>query len=349
MVDVRVRSQPPFAAWFLGILGVALVSGVGGCRSNDGSAANTLVLAAYTTPREVMGNAILPAFIETWRERTGQTIAIQESYQASGAQARAVAEGFEADVVALSLAPDVDRLVDAGLVRDEWDNGPNHGVVTQSLVVIAVRPGNPRGIRDWSDLARPDVEVLTPNVRTSGGAMWNVAAIYGAALRGHAGTPKGDHAAAEALLAAILGRVKVMDKGARDSMVNFENGVGDAAITYENEVVIAQQQGRPVEYVIPPSTIRIDAPAAVVHRYAEAHGTTPLAQAFVDHLSTSVSQRAFARYGFRPIDASVEAPQFPPAQDVFTVDDLGGWKTLQDEVFAARALYDRALAKGRPE
>jgi len=349
MVDFRVRSQPPIAAWIFGIVGVALLSSASGCRSKDGSGASTLVLAAYTTPREVMGNAIIPAFVSSWRESTGTTIAVQESYQASGAQARAVAEGFEADVVALSLTPDVNRLVDAGLVRETWDDGKDRGVITQSLVVIAVRPGNPRNIRDWADLARDDIEVLTPNVRTSGGAMWNVAAIYGAAMRGHAGTAKDDPAAAEALLASILARVKVMDKGARESIVNFENGVGDAAITYENEVIVAQQQGRPVEYVIPSSTVRIDAPAAVVHRYAESHGTTAMAEAFVAHLSAPDSQKAFAEYGFRPVDPTVKAREFPPARDVFTVDDIGGWKKLQEEVFAARALYDRALAKGRPE
>ncbi len=146
----------------------------------------TLTLAAYTTPREAYGKAVLPAFARHWKEKTGEELRFEESYQASGAQARAVKEGFAADVVALSLEPDIMVLEEAGLITHPWREARHGGIVTESLAVIAVRPGNPKQIADWPDLARADVEVLTPNVRTSGGAMWNILAMWGAAQRGHA-------------------------------------------------------------------------------------------------------------------------------------------------------------------
>src|SRR6185503_17578083 len=149
-----------------------------------------------------------------------------ESYQGSGAQSRAIVEGFEADVTALSLEADVNRITNAGLITHDWKSVGQNGMVSTSVVVIAVREGNPKGIHDWADLAQPGLEILTPDVRTSGGAMWNVAAIYGAAWRGHAGVAANDAAAAEGFLGSVMKNVVVMDKGARESMVNFEKGVG---------------------------------------------------------------------------------------------------------------------------
>jgi len=324
------------------LLGFGLALESSGCRSGE-SKGDTLVLAAYTTPREVYGTSVLPKMAEHWKQKTGRSLEFQESYQGSGAQSRAVIDGFEADVVALSLAPDVDRLVSANLVDESWDDGKYGGMVTRSVVAIAVRPGNPKGIHDWQDLAREGIEVLTPNVRTSGGAMWNVAAIYGAALRGHTGTPAGDEAAAEALLGKILANVRVMDKGARESIVNFENGIGDAAITYENEVIVSQREGKPIEYVVPASTILIENPIAVVKTYAEKHGSTEVAEAFVQYLYEPAVQTAFAEFGYRPVIDDVTTRTFPETKDIFTVKDLGGWAELQTKVFAADAAYDRSL------
>ncbi len=328
------------------LLCTSLLASTGCGKSNAG---DELVLAAYTTPREAYGKAILPAFIDHWKDKTGKTIAFKESYQGSGAQSRSVAEGFEADIVALSLAPDVQRLVDADLVDATWDDGTHGGRVSRSIVVIAVREGNPKNIKDWSDLARSDVEVLTPNVRTSGGAMWNVAAIYGAALRGQAGVPADDPAAAEKFLASILANVRVMDKGARESLVNFESGVGDAAITYENEVLEAQRSGKPIEYVIPKATLLIENPVAVVKAYATKHGSTEVAEGFVSFLTEEATQTSFAEYGYRPVVDGVEgSTKFPAVEHLFTVADLGGWEALQEKVFATDAVYDRALAQARP-
>lgn len=309
--------------------------------------ARTLTLAAYTTPREAYGKAILPAFAAAWKEKTGETVTFEESYQGSGAQARAVKEGFEADVVALSLDPDVKLLEDAGLITHDWRARPWGGMVSQSIAVAAVRPGNPKKIQDWNDLARADVEVLTPNVRTSGGAMWNVLAIWGAGLRGHAGVKAGDTAGAEALLTGVLGRVSVMDKGARESIVNFEKGVGDAAITYENEVLVAKQEGKAMDYVVPPSTVVIENPIAVVDAYAKKNGNEDLAAAFVDFCLSAEAQKAFAAYGLRPSDPSAVPATLPPVTDPFTVRDLGGWAQVKDTLFADGAAYDRALAAAK--
>ena len=301
----------------------------------------TLTLAAYTTPREAYGRAILPAFAESWKKSTGEIVKFDASYQGSGAQARAVVGGLEADVVALSLDPDVQVIADAGLISHDWRAVGAAGMVSRSVVVLAVRKGNPKGIKDWSDLTRPDVEVLTPDVRTSGGAIWNVAAIWGGGLRGGL-----DEAGAEDQLSKILGRVRVMDKGARESITTFEKGVGDVAITYENEVLVARSEGREMDYVIPPRSIRIDNPAAVVDTYAKAHGNHDLATAFVAFLGTPESQRAFADYGLRPVDTSLTPVGLPEPADVFTIRDLGGWTATKAKVFDKGGVYDQAAPSG---
>lgn len=313
----------------------------------------TLTLGAYTTPREAYGKAIIPAFQRQWHERTGEEVRFEESYLGSGAQARAIVGGFEADVAALSLEADVETIAQAGLIRRDWRSGPHQGMVTRSVVVVAVRAGNPKGIRDWEDLGGPGLEVLTPNVRTSGGAMWNVCAIYGAALRGGTSRPKGDPTAAEALLGAVLKNVRIMDKGARESIVNFEKGVGDAAITYENEVLVGRESGQTYEYVVPRATILIENPVAVVDANADKHGNRDLADAFVAFLTTPEAQRAFTAYGLRPVDETVAAEvkdRFPAVQDLFTIRDLGGWPEAIRTLFAPDGVYERVMAslKARP-
>lgn len=307
----------------------------------------TLVLGAYTTPREAYGKAVIPAFQRHWKERTGEEVRFQESYLGSGAQARAIVGGFEADVAALSLEADVESIAKAGLITHDWKAGASGGMVTRSIVVLAVRAGNPKGIRDWDDLRTTGLNVLTPNVRTSGGAMWNVCALYGAARRGQTRAPAGDPAAAEQLLGDVLRNVSVMDKGARESIVTYEKGVGDVAITYENEVLVGRQAGRDYEYVVPRSTVLIENPVAVVDAYVDKHGSRDLAEAFVAFVRTPEAQRAFAQHGYRPVDDAVGKEvegRFPRVQDLFTVRDLGGWPEVQKTLFAPGALYDRVAA-----
>jgi sulfate/thiosulfate transport system substrate-binding protein len=331
---------------------LALAACVGANPASPGSPSDSirLTLAAYTTPREAYGE-ILPLFQAYWLDRTGQSVVFEESYLGSGAQSRAVAEGFEADVVALSLQADVTRIQDAGLITHDWRQAPNRGMVSTSVVAFAVRPGNPLGIRDWSDLAQPGVEVLTPNPQTSGGAMWNILALYGAALRGQVeGVPGEDPDAAAAFLVGVLRNVTVMDKAARDSMITFEQGVGDVAITYENEVLVGRATGQEYDLVIPASTMLIENPAAVVDVYAEEHGTLEAAEALVDFLFTPEVQEIYARHGLRSVDPAVAqatAQQYPPVPDLFTIEFFGGWSQASPDFFGEAGIFTQAILEAQ--
>jgi sulfate/thiosulfate transport system substrate-binding protein len=316
-----------------------------GCGAPDRDSGKVrLILAAYTTPREAYGRAIIPAFQRLWREQTGQEVEFRESYQASGAQARAIIGGFEADIAALSLSEDVDRIVEAGIIRPDWRSRPHSGTVSTSIVVIAVRPGNPKNIRDWTDLARPGVNVLTPDPRTSGGAMWNINALYGAALRGYGGVPGENREAAAQFLGRVFRNVSIMDKGARESITNFEKGVGDVALTYENEVLVGRQAGQKYEYVIPRSTILIENPVAIVDENVERHGVREVAEAFLDFLWSVEAQRLYAEYGLRPVDQGVikeVEDRYPAVEDLWTIDYLGGWKRVIEEVYGPEGIYTK--------
>jgi sulfate transport system substrate-binding protein len=304
-------------------------------------------LGAYTTPREAYGE-LIPIFQQQWKEQTGQGVEFEESYLGSGAQSRAIVEGFEADIAALSLEADVNRIQEAGLITHDWKSGPYKGMVSDSIVVFAVRPGNPKGILDWADLAKPGVEILTPNPKTSGGAMWNVLALYGAAKRGFVeGVPADDEAAAQEFLLSVLRNVTVMDKGARESITNFEKGVGDLAITYENEVLVGQQAGQDYEMVIPRSTILIENPIAVIDAYAGKHGTRQAAEAFVEFLFSRQAQEIFARHGLRSVDpevAQATAAEYPAVEDLFTIADFGGWKEATPAFFGDDGIYTQTVA-----
>jgi sulfate/thiosulfate-binding protein len=338
------------------ILGLVafVIAAATGCNAGSGSETAegeggrvTLILGAYTTPREAYGKAILPAFREHWKQQTGQDVEFQDSYQGSGAQSRAIVGGFEADVAALSLEADVDKIAKVGLITHDWRSGPHGGMVSNSIAVIAVRSGNPKGIRDWGDLARPGLDVLTPDPKTSGGAQWNINALYGAALRGHvAGVPANDPDEAERFLSRVFRNVRIMDKGARESITNFERGVGDAAITYENEVIVARLQGREYDYVIPTSTILIQNPVALIDKNVDAHGVREVAEAFVEFLHGPVAQRAYAEYGLRSVDESVAeetAEKYPAVTDLWTIDDLGGWDRVATEIYGDGGRFTRAF------
>jgi sulfate transport system substrate-binding protein len=329
------------------LLGLLLLAACGRAEPTATTApapkTRTLTLAAYTTPREVLADRILPAFQASWKASHGEDVTFETSYQGSGAQARAVVGGLEADVVFLSLEPDVEKVVKAGLITHDWKAAPNGGIVSTSLVVIGVRPGNPKGIATWADLAKPGLGVLTPNVKTSGGAMWNVLALATSVSE-----PGGDDAGTERLLADVLRNVSVMDKSGRDSMISFEKGVGDAVITYENEVVVSRKAGTPLDDVVPPSTVLIENPAAVVDVYADKHGTRDVADAFVAFLAAPEQQRAFADYGLRPV-GQPNPEGFPAAGTIVKVADLGGWEAAEGWLFADGALVDRALTASRSQ
>ncbi len=318
-----------------------------GCGGQAGSGGNkaTLILGAYTTPREAYGKALIPAFQKYWKDKTGQDVEFQESYQASGAQSRAIIGGFEADIAALSLEGDIDKIAEAGLITHDWKSKPNRGMVSNSIVVIAVRSGNPKTIKDWQDIARTGLNVLTPDPKTSGGAQWNINAIYGAALRGFAGVAKDDKAAAQEFLNSVLRNVSIMDKGARESITTFEKGVGDVAITYENEVLVARQSGQKYDYVIPHSTILIENPVALIDKNVDKHGVREVAEAFMSFLWSQDGQRGFAKYGLRAVEpTAVDAEtlaQFPSVPDLWKIDYLGGWKKVSEEIYGPQGIYSK--------
>ena len=343
--DSRKRTAVCLA--LITLLSAFLASTLQGCGGQGGKGGNkvTLILGAYTTPREAYGKAVIPAFQKYWKDKTGQDVEFQESYQGSGAQSRAIIGGFEADIAALSLEGDIDKIAEAGLISHDWKSTPNRGMVSTSIVVIAVRSGNPKNINDWPDLAHAGLNVLTPDPKTSGGAQWNINAIYGAALRGFAGVAKDDKAAAQEFLKSVLRNVSIMDKGARESITTFEKGVGDAAITYENEVLVGRQSGQNYDYVVPHSTILIENPIALVDKYVDKHGAREVAEAFVNFLWTQEAQRGYAKYGLRPVVPTAVAgevlAQFPAVQDLWKVDYLGGWKKVSDEIYGPQGVYSK--------
>jgi sulfate transport system substrate-binding protein len=350
MSSLQNRSAAATRGLFIASLLVASVAcgGSGSAKAAPSAAKQTLTLGAYTTPREAFGKDILPAFAKEWLATQKKELAFEESYLGSGAQARAIIGGFEADVAALSLEPDIEQIAAKGLITHDWRAGDHRGMITNSIVVIGVRQGNPKNIRRWEDLARKGIAVLTPSPKTSGGAMWNVAALYGAAYLGHLDRPKGDSAAALDFLGDVIANVTIMDKGARESMLTFEQGVGDAIISYENEVLAARDAGQKIDYIIPDATLLIESPAAVVDTYADKHGTRALAEAFVKYLGAPEAQRRFATRGFRPVDPQIAkeyTEKFPTVARQFTIADLGGWPNVVKQLFAPGAAFDKASAK----
>lgn len=305
------------------------------------AAERILTLGAYTAPREAYAE-IIPLFVEDWKRRAGDDVAIKESYSGSGAQARAIVDGFEADVAALALETDMTRIADAGLITHDW-RATRAGIASSSIVVFGVRAGNPKAIHDWADLARPGLRIVMANPKTSGAAQYTILALYEAARRGAVAGYSGEDGA-QRLLAVVLKSVWVMEKGAREAIITFEKGIGDAVITYENETRLAAPQG--VEVVIPRATLRTDHPIAVIDRYAEKHGQAELARAFVAFHGTPAAQAVFAKHGFRPADpAAAEAAGYPAVADLFTIEALGGWPRAAKQFFAPDGIYSRAAER----
>jgi sulfate transport system substrate-binding protein len=304
-------------------LAVAAI-GLGGCAGvaapADDANTVTLSLVAYSTPQAAY-EALIKAFQAT---PAGKNVNFTQSYGASGEQSRAVAAGLKADIVALSLEPDLTKLVTAGIVDANWNAGPSKGFVTNSVVVIATRKGNPKGIKTWDDLVKPGVAVITPNPFASGGARWNVLAGYGA--KSNKGT---DKAAGVAYLDALFGHVPVQDTSARASLQTFTGGKGDVILAYENEAIFAQQHGQELDYTIPESTILIENPVAVTKN--SAHPAE--AKAFLDFLFSPAGQRIFAENGYRPTVQNAGGPTFPAVPGLFTIKDLGGWSSVNKEFF----------------
>jgi sulfate/thiosulfate transport system substrate-binding protein len=296
-------------------------AGCGGTSDSSGGSGGNVALVAYSTPKEAYAE-VIPAFKKS---PAGKDVGFSQSYGASGDQTRAVESGLPADVVALSLALDTDKLVKKGLVAEDWDKGKYGGFVTNSVGVFAVRKGNPKNIKTWDDLTKPGVQVLEPNPFTSGGAKWNVMAAYGAQIE-QGKTP------AQALdyLKALFKNVVVQDKSAREALQTFSAGKGDVLLAYENEAIAGQQAGQDLDYVVPDQTILIQNPIAVT---TDAKNKAK-AQAFVDFTTTPEAQKIFVSKGYRPVVASANDPsKFPDPPGLFKIDKFGGWSKVNDEFF----------------
>jgi sulfate transport system substrate-binding protein len=313
----------PLAAALSIVVAVLAIAACGGSstKSSSGGSAK-LTLVAYSTPKDVYAS-IIPAFQQT---PAGKGVTFDQSYGASGEQSRAVVNGLPADVVAFSLSPDINRLAKAGLVDANWKDAEPHGAnVSNSVVVLAVRKGNPKHIKTWSDLVKSGIQVVTPNPFTSGGARWNIMAAYGAQIKAGK-SPK----QAEAYLKQLIKHTVVQDKSARESLQTFTGGKGDVLIAYENEAIGAQQKKQQLDFVIPDSTLLIETPAAVLKNSKH----PKQAKAFLDYLFTPASQKAFAAKGYRPVDpALVDAKQFPSPPGLFKIADLGGWTDVTTKFF----------------
>ncbi len=286
----------------------------------DGSGGK-LTLVAYSTPEEAY-KELIPAFNKT---EAGRGVSFSQSYAASGEQSRAVEGGLPADVVEFSLEPDMTRLVEADLVEPGWNKNEHKGMVTNSVVVLMVRKGNPKNIQDWDDLVTGDVEVIEPNPFTSGGAKWNIMAAYGAQLE-QGKSPE----EAEQYLTELFKNVPVLDKSARESLQTFSSGKGDVLLGYENEAILAQQNGEELDYIVPDQTLLIENPIATTTEASD----PKLAQSFVDFLYTPEAQEIFAGKGYRPVvEGTKGADEFPTPPGLFEISKFGGWEEVNDEFF----------------
>jgi len=308
----------------------------------------TLLNVSYDPTRELY-QQIDAAFAAAWRAKTGQAVTIRQSHGGSARQARSAIDGIEADVVTLALAWDIDEIAaKAKLLPADWQKRlPHASSPYTSTAVLLVRKGNPKQIRDWGDLARPGVAVVTPNPKTSGGARWGYLAAYGWALR----QPGGNDAKAREFMARLLRNVPVLDSGARAATVTFvERGIGDVLIAWENEARLALRElgSGKLEIVYPPTSILAEPPVALVDKVVDKHGTRKVAQAYLEFLYTPAGQEIVARNFYRPLDDQVAArfaAQFPRLA-LFTIDEVfGGWQKAQQAHFADGGVFDQIASR----
>ncbi len=313
------------------------------CACTAAAADLALLNVSYDPTREFY-KAINQAFAEDWKKAHGGRVTINTSHGGSGKQARAVIDGLEADVVTLALAWDIDAIAARGLIDPGWRERLPHGATPcTSTIVFLVRKGNPKAIRDWPDLIKPGVEVITPNPKTSGGARWNHLAAWGSALQATAGS----EAAALAYVTELYRHVPVLDAGARGATTTFvQRGLGDVLIAWENEALLARRDAadQELEVVVPLRTILAEPPVAVVDRIVDRHGTRELAQAYLEFLYSEAGQELAARHYYRPRSPAVAAKyadRFPKVA-TFTVDEVfGGWQKAQATHFADGGVFDR--------
>jgi len=306
----------------------------------------SLLNVSYDPTRELY-HEFDAAFAKHWKAKTGDNVTIKQSHGGSGKQARSVIDGLQADVVTLALAYDIDAIRDKGLINPGWEKKLNYrSAPYTSTIVFLVRKGNPKQIRDWGDLVKPGVSVITPNPKTSGGARWNHLAAYGYALR----QPGGTDAKARDYLARLYKNVPVLDSGARGATTTFvERGIGDVLLAWENEALLALRELGPdkFEIVAPSVSILAEPPVAVVDKNVDKRGTRPVAQAYLEFLYGDQGQEIVAKNYYRPsVDkfAKKYASQFPQIK-LFQISDFGGWTAAQKTHFADGGVFDQIYAK----
>ncbi|MGC9524481.1 MAG: sulfate ABC transporter substrate-binding protein [Limnospira sp.] len=332
------------------VVGIGVGTAIASCGSNKTASDRVEITLVSYAVTQAAYEKIIPEFVADWKAEHNQDVTIRQSYGGSGSQTRAVIDGLEADVVALALALDVRELEKAGLIEPGWETeAPNNAIVHRSVAALVTREGNPKTVEDWDDLARDDIQAITANPKTSGGARWNFLALWGAKTQ-----TGGDAADALAFVKQVYSHVPVLPKNAREATeVFYQQGQGDVLINYENEVILARRQGQTLPYIIPETNISIDNPIAVVDANVDKHGTREVAEAFVQYLYTPAAQREFAQVGFRPVNNAVAAEfrdKYPDIPNLFTVEDLGGWDGVQTQFFGDGAVFDKIQAEvGRSE
>ncbi len=305
------------------LVAAIVVAGCGGSDDDTASGSSgggKIDIVAYSTPEAVYTDALEPGFEST---SAGEGVSFSGSFGASGDQRRAVEAGQPASLVHFAQGGDMIALVESGHVAPDWNKNQYKGIGEESVVVLAVRKGNPEGIKSFDDLLTKDVDVITPNPLSSGGARWNIMALYGAQL--HEGKSEKEALAA---VKTVLEKTIVQPGSARDALAAFTQGEGDVLLAYENEAIKAQEEGEDVEYVVPPSTIRIETPIAVTK------GAPESAQAFLDYIWSDEGQELWAENGYRPVNqALLDEKKFPIPADLFNIAEFGGWEQVTGEFF----------------
>jgi len=320
------RRQGVKVAALAALLALLIAVVAAGCGSSSDSSASSgggkLDVVGYSTPESVYQESLEPAFEKT---SAGKGVSFSNSFGASGDQSRAVVAGQPASVVHFSQAGDMERLVEEGeLVGKDWDKQPYGGIATDSVVVLVVRKGNPKGIHSFDDLQSKDVGIVTPNPFSSGSARWNIMAVYGTAIN-EGKSPE----QALAAVKTVLEKTVAQPGSGRDALAAFTQGEGDVLLSYENEAIKAEEEGEDVEYVVPSSTILIETPIAVTVSASE-----PAAEDFLEFLWSDEGQEIWAGNGYRPVDPKLVDPeQFPTPKDLFKISQLGGWGKVNDEFF----------------
>jgi len=325
----------------LSILALSVLSGLLSAQTPQ-----TLLNVSYDPTREfyVEFNA---AFIKHWKAQTGQEVSIKQSHGGSGKQARSVIDGLDADVVTLALAGDIDALyTNGGWIPKDWQKRlPNNSSPYTSTIVLVVRQGNPKGIKDWDDLIRPDIKVITPNPKTSGGARWNYLAAYEYAKRKYGGETK-----AKEFIAKLYANVPVLDTGARGSSITFaQRNQGDVFISWENEAYLLEKEfGNKVDFIYPSISILAQPPVTVVDKNVDRKGTRKVAEAYLNFLYSEEAQDLIGKNFYRPISAKAQAKYAKqmPKLNLFTIDQaFGGWDRVSKEHFADGAVFDQIYSK----